>query len=168
MKTLTLLRHAKSSWKDASLGDHERPLSARGRRDAPEMGRRLQAAEIRPSLIVSSPARRAWNTAEEVARTIGFPREFLQREKDLYLADADTLLDVIGRQDASFNHLLICAHNPGLTDLVQMFVPGLTDNLVTAGFVTVAAEADEWRDFASSRPELVAYDYPKRLHDRTD
>lgn len=167
-RTLTLLRHAKSSWKDASLGDFERPLSKRGRRDAPEMGRRLNAAGVRPSLIVSSPARRAWSTAKEVARVIGYPREFLQRDRELYLAGPDTLLSVVGRQDGGFNHLLICAHNPGLTDLVERLVPGLTDNLVTAGFVTVSGTGEAWADFADSGVELVAYDYPKRIHERTN
>lgn len=66
-KTLTLLRHAKSSWKSDALSDFDRPLNSRGRQDAPEMARRLQAAGIRPSLIVSSPAKRAWSTAKEVA-----------------------------------------------------------------------------------------------------
>ena len=167
-KTLTLLRHAKSSWKDDSLADFDRPLSRRGRDDTPEMGRRLQSAGIRPSLIISSPARRAWDTAREVARVISYPDEFLQRDSDLYLASAGTLTDVIQRQDAGFNHLLICAHNPGLTDLAAMLVPGLTDNLVTAAFVTVAAEARDWPEFFTSELELIAYDYPKKIHERTD
>ncbi len=167
-KTLTLLRHAKSSWKDDALSDFDRPLSSRGREDAPDMGRRLQAAGVRPSLIVSSPAKRAWGTAKAVARVIGYPREFLQRDADLYLASAGTLVELISRQDADFNHLLICAHNPGLTDLVNRLLPGLTDNLVTAGFVTVGAEARDWREFFTVEYRLVTYDYPRRIHDRTD
>jgi len=167
-KTLTLLRHAKSSWKDDSVSDFDRPLNGRGRGDAPDMGRCLQAAGVRPSLIVSSPAKRAWATAKAVARVIGYPREFLQRDADLYLASAGTLVEVIGRQDGTFNHLLICAHNPGLTDLVNRLLPGLTDNLVTAGFVTVGAEAKDWREFFTAEFQLIAYDYPKRIHDRTD
>ena len=79
MKLLTIVRHAKSSWKDTSLRDRDRPLNKRGKRDAPEMGRRIAAAGIRPSLIVSSPATRAWTTAKVIANEIGYPREFLQR-----------------------------------------------------------------------------------------
>jgi phosphohistidine phosphatase len=167
-KTLTLLRHAKSSWKDDAVADYDRPLNPRGRRDAPEMGRRLQAAGIRPSLIVSSPAKRAWTTASQIARVIGYPREFLQRDADLYLASAGTLMAVIQRQDPDFNHLMICAHNPGLTDLVAMLVPGLTDNLVTAAFVTVGAEAKDWHEFFAADLDLIAYEYPKKIHERTD
>ncbi len=167
-KTLTLLRHAKSSWKDDSVPDYDRPLNPRGRRDAPEMGRRLQTAGIRPSLMITSPAKRAWTTAREVARVIGYPQEFLQRDADLYLASAGTLMALVQRQDAGFNHLLICAHNPGLTDLIAMLVPGLTDNLVTGGFVSVGAEARDWHEFFAADLELIAYDYPKKVHERTD
>ena len=103
MKTLTLVRHAKSSWKDTSLADRDRPLNKRGKRDAPEMGRRLTAAGVRPSLIVSSPAVRAWTTAKIIANEIGYPREFLQRDSALYLASVNGILDVIASQDTGFN-----------------------------------------------------------------
>ena len=86
MKTLYLVRHAKSSWKHAGISDRERPLNARGKRDAPVMGARIQRHGIRPSLIVSSPAKRAWQTARIVAQEIDYPLEFLQREESLYLA----------------------------------------------------------------------------------
>ena len=99
MKRLILVRHAKSSWKDTSLADRDRPLNNRGNRDAPEMGRRIAAAGIRPSLIVSSPAVRAWTTAKVIAKELGYPREFLQRDDALYLASVDEILDVIAAQD---------------------------------------------------------------------
>ena len=76
MKTLTILRHAKSSWRDATLDDHDRPLNARGKRDAPMMAARIKQAGIRPSLIISSSATRAWTTAKEIAREISYPPEF--------------------------------------------------------------------------------------------
>ena len=85
MKTLTIVRHAKSSWKDSGLRDRERPLNKRGKRDAPEMGRRIFKHGIRPSLILSSPAKRAWTTEKTVAAAIGYPREFMQKEESLYL-----------------------------------------------------------------------------------
>ena len=137
MKTLTLVRHAKSSWKDTSLADLDRPLSKRGERDAPEMGRRIVAAGIRPSLIVSSPAVRAWTTARIIADAIGYPREFLQRDKTLYLASVNGILDVIVAQDPGFNSLMLVGHNPGFTDFANYLVPGLTNNIPTAGVVCV-------------------------------
>ena len=86
---LTLLRHAKSSWEDDRLDDSDRPLNERGERDAPLMGRRLRARGARPTLILTSPAVRARRTAQIVAREIGYPAEFLQREEELYLASPD-------------------------------------------------------------------------------
>ncbi len=162
MKTLTILRHAKSSWSDRSLPDHDRPLNARGERDAPMMAGRLRQAGIRPSLILCSSAVRAGATAKEIAKEISYPLEFLQREKGLYHAGVNGLLDILAKQDLGFNSILIVGHNPGLTDLVNLLVPDLTDNLPTCGFVSIVVDRDDW-DFRSVEGvELTAYDYPKR------
>jgi phosphohistidine phosphatase len=161
MKTLTLVRHAKSSWKDHSLADRDRPLNKRGKRDAPEMGRRIAAAEIRPSLIVSSPAVRAWTTAKIVAKEIGYPREFLQRDNGLYLASVNGILDVIVAQDPGFNSLMLVGHNPGFTDFANYLVPGLTNNIPTAGVVSVELDSDDWSLYDKPAVELLLYDFPK-------
>jgi phosphohistidine phosphatase len=163
MKTLTLLRHAKSSWKDTSLSDRDRPLNKRGERDAPEMGRRIAAAGIRPSLIVSSPAVRAWTTARIIADEIGYPREFLQRDKRLYLASVNGILDVIVGQDTGFNSLMIVGHNPGFTDFANYLVPGLTNNMPTAGVVSVQLDTDDWSLYDRPGVELLLYDFPKNV-----
>ena len=161
MKTLTLVRHAKSSWKDTSLSDRDRPLNKRGKRDAPEMGRRIAAAGIRPSLIISSPAVRAWTTARIIADAIGYPREFLQRDKNLYLASVDGILDVIVAQDNGFNSLMLVGHNPGFTDFANYLVPGLTNNIPTAGIVCVELDTDDWSLYEKPGVQLVLYDFPK-------
>ena len=161
MKTLTLVRHAKSSWKDTSLSDRKRPLNRRGERDAPVMGKRIAKHGIRPSLIVSSPATRAWTTAKIVASEIGYPTEFLQREDDLYLASLNDILDVIAAQDNGFNHLMVVGHNPGLTDMANFLSPGLTHNLPTAGVVSVQIDRDDWDLRERPQTELLVHDYPK-------
>ena len=161
MKTLTLVRHAKSSWKDTSLADRERPLNKRGKRDAPEMGRRIAAAGIRPSLIVSSPAVRAWTTAKVIAGEIGYPREFLQRDNALYLASVNGILDVIASQDVGFNNLMLVGHNPGFTDLANYLVPGLTNNVPTAGVISVELDTDDWSIYDRPDTKLLLYDFPK-------
>jgi phosphohistidine phosphatase len=161
MKTLTLVRHAKSSWKDTSLADRERPLNKRGKRDAPEMGRRIAAAGIRPSLIVSSPAVRAWTTAKVIADEIGYPREFLQRDNALYLASVNGILDVIASQDVGFNNLMLVGHNPGFTDLANYLVPGLTNNVPTAGVISVELDTDDWSIYDRPDTKLLLYDFPK-------
>jgi len=162
MKILTLVRHAKSSWRDTVLSDRERPLNKRGTRDAPIMGSRATDAGIRPSLIVSSPAVRAWTTAKAFATELGYPIEFLQREDDIYLASLDSLLDVVASQDNGFNSLMLFGHNPGLTDFANYLSPGLTNNLPTAGIVSVQFDRDDWQLIERPKIELLVYDYPKK------
>jgi len=163
MKTLTIVRHAKSSWKNPGLGDRERPLSKRGERDAPVMGKRIANAGIRPSLIVSSPAVRAWTTARIVARELTYPLEFLQREDTLYLASVHDIVDVIIAQDPGFNSLMIVGHNPGFTDFANYLSPGLTSNVPTAGVVSVNFDKEDWDLHDPPKTELVLYDFPKNI-----
>ena len=163
MKTLTLLRHAKSSWKDAGLQDRERPLNDRGRRDAPVMAQRINEAGIRPSLILSSPAVRAWTTAKSIAHEIGYPAEFLQQEESLFHASVRNLLKVISEQDIAFNNLMVVGHNPGLTDFANYLIPDLTDNIPTCGFVSFNIDRDDWNLDSDAEIKLIVYDYPKRV-----
>ena len=162
MKTLTLVRHAKSSWSDSSLSDRQRPLNKRGKRDAPVMGKRILEHGIRPSLIISSPAKRAWTTAKIIAREISYPREFLHREDALYLASLDEILDVIKAQDNEFNSLMVVGHNPGMTSVANFLSPGLTHNLPTAGVVAVRFDSQDWNLFERPDFELIVHDYPKK------
>ena len=161
MKIITLVRHAKSSWNESSLSDRDRPLNARGEKDAPEMGQRIAAHGIRPSLIIASPAVRAWTTARIIAREISYPIEFLQRENGLYLASLNALLDTVVAQDNGFNNLMVVGHNPGLTEFANFLVPGITNNLATAGVVAVQIDRDDWSLHERPDAELLAYDYPK-------
>jgi phosphohistidine phosphatase len=161
MKTLTLLRHAKSSWAESRLADHNRPLNDRGERDVPVMAQSMMDAGIRPSLILSSPAVRAWTTARIIAREIGYPAEFLQRDPALYLANRSTLLDVVSRQENGFNSIVLVGHNPGLTELAQFLVPGITDNIPTCGLFSVSIDVDDWNIRDAGPFELKAYETPK-------
>jgi len=160
-KTLTLVRHAKSSWKDGNLSDRDRPLNKRGEHDAPIMGKRIVAAGVRPSLIICSPAKRAWSTAKVLAQEMGYPLEFLQRENGLYLASLDNLLDVLLAQDAEFSSILLVGHNPGLTIFANYLVPGLTNNVPTSGVVAVRFKQEDWNLHSRPDVDLVKYDTPK-------
>ncbi|MFB3125261.1 MAG: histidine phosphatase family protein [Woeseiaceae bacterium] len=161
MKTLTVLRHAKSSWKNANLQDCERPLNSRGHRDAPVIAERIKQIGIRPSLILSSPAERAWTTAKIVAREIGYPAEFLQQEDRLYHASVSSLMKLITEQDTGFNNLMIVGHNPGLTDFANYLSPNLTDNIPTCGFVSFTIDLEDWNLDRGIETESVIYEYPK-------
>jgi phosphohistidine phosphatase len=161
MKTLTILRHGKSSWSDRGLPDHERPLNRRGEKDAPVMGERINQAGIRPSLIMSSSAIRAWHTARIVAKAISYPLEFLHREAELYLADLDRLLDLFAGQDNAFNSVMVVGHNPGLTELANYLLPDITDNIPTCGLVALNIDTDDWNLRQRKTAELILYDFPK-------
>ncbi len=165
MKTLTLVRHAKSSWADPGLADRDRPLNGRGEHDAPMMGGRLTEHDLRPSLLISSPAVRAWTTARLIAAEIGYPREFLQRDERLYLASPSDIIDVLAEQDEGFNSIMLFGHNPGFTEFANRLVPGLTTNVPTCGIVSVDLEADDWDLGFMPACTLRFYDYPKRVVD---
>lgn len=161
IKRLTLLRHAKSSWNDAALDDRDRPLNQRGERDARMMGQRLLKKNTRPSLILTSPAKRARQTAQLIAREIGYPIEFLQTEPELYLAEPVTLLDVIAQQDNTFNDIVVCGHNPGITELTNQLSGAAIDNVPTCGMVFLEADMTGWDKLGKARCTLAAFDYPK-------
>jgi phosphohistidine phosphatase len=162
MKRLTLLRHAKSSWTEPSLADHDRVLSERGERDAPKMGKRMAARKVRPSLIIASSAARARATAKFIAEALKYPAEFLQVEKELYLATPDQILELVCSQEDNFSDLLLIGHNPGITDLANRLLPSIgLNNLPTSGVVALDFDTKKWSELAEVNAKLGFYDYPK-------
>ena len=162
LRRLTLLRHAKSSWQEAGTSDHDRPLNQRGQQDAPVMGRRLLARGSRPSLILSSSAVRARHTAQVIARELGYPAEFLQREPELYLATPEQIMAVVARQADSFRDIIVCGHNPGLTELANRLTGGEIDNIPTCGMAVIDLGIDSWPDITTASGSLQLFDYPKK------
>ena len=163
MKTLLVLRHAKSSWDDSTLDDHERPLNARGERDAPRMGRLARKKRLSVELIISSDALRARLTAEAVADAIGYRGQILLDPR-LYHASAAEILTVLQSVvDDIVATVMIVGHNPGLEDLVTRLT-GEPEGLPTAALAQIALPIDRWRDFtASTRGTLVGLWRPKEL-----
>jgi phosphohistidine phosphatase len=155
VKTLLILRHAKSSWNDSSLDDRNRPLNARGRREAPRMGDVLRGESLIPDLIISSDALRAQATALAVAEAAGYTRD-IAFEPAFYLASPEDLLAVLRtRPDADTRTVLIVGHNPGLEDLIQQLT-GERHDLSTATLVHLALPIDAWDALdASTRATLV-------------
>ncbi len=163
MKTLLILRHAKSSWNDSSLEDRDRPLNARGRRDAPRMGDVLRDESLIPDVIISSDAVRAQATALAVAEAAGYTRDVVIDPR-LYLASPEDLLAVLrARPDADANIVMIVAHNPGLEDLIAQLT-GERHDLPTATLVQLALSIDTWDALdAPIRATLVDIWRPKEL-----
>lgn len=162
MKRLTLVRHAKSSWKHPELADFDRPLNKRGRRDAPFMAARLAQSGARPGLILTSPALRARLTALPLREALQLAPERLVEEPRLYEADAGRLLEILRGLEAGIEHVLVVAHNPGLTDLVNLLSDAGIDNLPTCGIVSLAADIGRWGQLQPGRAQVLDFDYPKR------
>ena len=166
MKRLTLFRHAKSSWEDPTLSDFDRPLNPRGRRNAPEMGRRLLANDQVPDLLISSPARRAISTARMAAREMGFPEERIIEESALYHAGGSTILEILVSLETRADHVMLVAHNPGFTDLANRLSSARIDNIPTAGLFCVDFDVDDWSDVREYGGDFVYFDYPKNAAHR--
>ncbi|APZ92400.1 SixA phosphatase family protein [Fuerstiella marisgermanici] len=157
-RILLLVRHAKSSWKHPELDDIDRPLNKRGRRDAPEMGRRLSHRKLIPDLVLCSPAVRTKATAEAIAAEVGYSADQIVINDDLYAASEQEVLDAVASTDDRVRTLMVVTHNPVITDLANRFSPTPIDNVPTCGVLTVTLES--W-----TRPELgvlADFDYPKR------
>jgi phosphohistidine phosphatase len=160
--TLTLVRHAKSSWGDPGLDDFMRPLNDRGRRDAPEMGRRLREGGLQPALIVSSPAKRAIKTAWIIAGALYVSEADILGAAVIYEAAADELLKLIRHLPEDRRDVMLVGHNPGLTDLANLLLQSGIDNIPTCGVVRLAFSARRWRDINSDCASLLLFDYPKK------
>lgn len=144
MKTLLLLRHGKSRWKDASLPDFERPLSGRGRKASTRMGRLLRSEGLLPERIVSSPAVRSRKTALRVARRCGYTRG-IELQPELYHATAATICEVLGSLWKDPGTVLLVGHNPGLEELLSTLT-GCDEPLPTAALAQLAVPVDSWQD----------------------
>lgn len=167
MKTLYVVRHAKSSWDDPDEADFDRPLNDRGKRDAPRMAKRLKEKEIHPDLMLSSPAKRALSTCKRIAKVIGYPKEKIKEENDLYHASDDVILTVLQGQKDKHEHVFVFGHNPGLTDFVNSLMSediGI-ENVPTCGVVAFQLNIDSWKQLTWGIGKMLFFDYPKSKED---
>ncbi len=162
MKTLLILRHAKSSWKDEHVEDHDRPLNKRGKRDVPRIGELLQQAKLVPELIISSTAKRARKTASRLAKKCGY-QGIIELDGTLYLAPPEAYLAAIRKIDDPVGCALVVGHNPGLEQLLAMLT-GHDTHLPTAALAHVQLDVAAWRDVNSQmRGSLVELWQPREL-----
>ncbi|MFC1467062.1 MAG: histidine phosphatase family protein [Candidatus Brachytrichaceae bacterium NZ_4S206] len=161
MKKLILVRHAKSSWDDPTLPDHDRPLNDRGQRDAPKMGERLAKRGVLPDLILSSSAVRALTTAQIIAEKIGYDRKAIVVDRRIYGAQASTLLYLIQELDDAHKQVMLFGHNPELTELAHRFSDDIED-MPTCAVVELTFDVNRWVDVVDSKPVEVRFDAPKK------
>lgn len=144
MKMLLILRHAKSSWKNAGLADHDRPLNKRGKRDAPRVGRLLRDKNLTPDLILSSTAKRALDTAEAAAESSGYEGE-IEPRPELYMADPEACLRALRSVSDDYQCVMVIGHNPGLEELVETLTSA-AEAMPTAALAQVELPIKRWRD----------------------
>ena len=162
MLTLLLLRHAKSSWKDTDLDDHDRPLNKRGKRDAPRMGQLLRDEHLLPDLIVSSSAKRARRTAELVAEASGYRGE-TRLTCDAYDASAAQLLAVVQSFPGTAQRVMLVGHNPGLEELLEQLT-GQYRPLSTAALARLEIPCEKWSEInTETRANLQHLWQPREL-----
>lgn len=162
MKTLLILRHAKSSWKYPELSDHDRPLNNRGKRDAPLMGQLIAEEGLTPELILTSSAVRAWKTAELVAEQCGYEDE-IHVVRALYHAGPETFYEVISQIPDRYSCILVIGHNPGIEELLEDLT-GIWERMPTAALAQVNLEFDTWQLVGKiENAELVDLWLPKQL-----
>jgi phosphohistidine phosphatase len=160
-KELLLVRHAKSSWDDPYLDDHDRPLNDRGLRNAPEMGKRIQGSGIRPDVWISSTALRAMTTAEILAEQVGSAKDQIQLSRDLYHGSATELQEFIAGLDDAIGSAILFGHNPGMTSLVANLYGLPIDNLPTCGVVHLQFNENTWSAVSYAPPARAYFDFPK-------
>jgi len=167
VKTLYIIRHAKSSWDASNVDDFERPLNERGKRDAPRMGKRLKEKEIHPDLMLSSPAKRALSTAKRIAKVLKYPKETIKTDRRLYHADEERFLSVVQELKDKHNIVMLFSHNPGLTDFVNTLMNGGfdIDNVPTCGVVAFQFDVDTWQAITWGKGKMLFFDYPKSKED---
>lgn len=168
VKTIYLLRHAKSSWDHPDLTDHERPLAPRGEKAAPVMGRHLAAAGLVPERVLCSTAVRARQTWEAVQPYLS-PAPTVAFRRDIYNAEAADLLQILRDLPEEVGSVMLLGHNPAMEELAQMLVGGgdvsarerLAAKYPTAALAQIAADIDRWDALANATGRLLRFDRPK-------
>ena len=163
LKTLLLIRHAKSSWDDISQSDFERPLNERGKTDAPKMAARLRKRDIKIDAFISSPAKRAKKTAEYFIKEFGEKTDDIILVSALYDAGTNNFSDTVKDIDDKYKSAAVFSHNPGITAFANLLVEKVNiDNMPTCSIFAVKADVEKWKDFSKAKKEFLFFDYPKK------
>jgi phosphohistidine phosphatase len=161
MKTVLLVRHAKSDWNDPTLDDIDRPLNDRGKKDAPAMAKRLIEKKIKIDAFIASPAKRAKKTSFIFAKEFGRDKDDVILRPELYGAAEDVFFDVIATAGKKHDTIAIFSHNPGITEFANILTETRIDNIPTCGIFAIKASCESWKDFKKSHKEFLFFDFPK-------
>jgi phosphohistidine phosphatase len=159
-KKLFIIRHAKSSWKDLTLDDFDRPLNNRGKNDAPKMGKRLKNRNILPDLIISSSAKRTISTAKIIAKKVKYKKDIFFT-KELYESSVKAMYNILIEISDDNNTVFLVGHNTGINGFVHDYID-LNENVPTCGVVEIEFNCEKWCEISIDNAKLISFDYPKR------
>lgn len=164
MKELLLLRHAKSSWDNANLGDIKRPLNEKGRADAPLMGEQIAKLDFVPQIIFSSTAVRTRETIALVCESAHWPIEKVRFETDLYTFDVEDVMHFIASISDKFEQVMMVGHNPAYTFLFNFLSDDSIDNLPTCGACLLRFDLEKWADLKHKKGETLWIGSPRMFY----
>lgn len=162
MKTVYLVRHAKSDWENSSLSDIERPLNERGYSNANSMSRLFKEKQDNPDLIITSPAVRAMTTALIFARNINYDANSITIRRELYESSVTDYLSVITKTDEQFKSVMLFAHNPTITSFAESLCKSLPSEMATCAIAGIRFDCKKWSDLKTTKGELFMFEYPKK------
>jgi len=163
MKTLTLVRHAKSSWDNQDWTDLERPLNQRGLSDAPIMAQVIAKRLVpKPDLILSSNAARALATADIFAKALGFPDDCVNVENGIYSLGTKYIINLLKTQSDDANSIILFGHNPDVTSMAIYFLGDFIESLPTCAVISIDFDIEQWSEIEDINGVMKFYEYPKR------
>ncbi|MEO1257878.1 MAG: histidine phosphatase family protein [Bacteroidota bacterium] len=162
MKTVYLVRHAKSSWDYSSLRDEERPLNDRGLRDAPFMAKMLRKKGVEPDALISSPAVRALTTAIFFKIEMGVEGEDIIIRDEIYESMSSTIVNLIQKLPEDFQTIMLFGHNPTFTSVANIFTENYIPNMPTCSIVRIDAQVPNWLEFNDATAKVTEFHFPKQ------
>ncbi len=162
MKKLFLIRHAKSSWEEGDKTDFERTLNARGLSDAPVISKILSDLNVKPDLIVSSPALRALTTAQIFANAFNYNPSGIKTDDRIYEAGITELMNVVREFEDNYTSPFLFGHNPGLTNFANLLGDKFMPELPTCGVVGIEFKIDSWKNTERWSGRIILFEYPKK------
>lgn len=163
MKQLTIVRHAKSSWNNFELSDHDRPLKDVGVKKTNKIINYLKDQSYKPDLIISSTAVRASQTAIQIAVGLGYDKSKIRYEKSIYHAGIDDIFTEVFSVDNKIDSVMVVGHNPTLTDFVNEYLNPEIDNLPTTGTVSIEFDTERWENIVDAKFKVKFVVFPKML-----
>lgn len=161
MKSVILVRHAKSSWDDVGISDFDRPLNGRGKEDAPKMAKRLLERNISIDAFISSPAKRARKTAALFVKEFDSHKDEIILVPELYLPASDAFYEAIANAPSKAKTIAVFSHNPGITEFANELTHVRIDDMPTCSIFAVKADIKNWQDFKDADKQYWFFDYPK-------